>query len=250
MKWIYFNTGENSGQYNMEFDIELAKNCSSDEAYFRLYRWQPYAISLGANQSFESVNIVLASSDGIDVVKRPTGGRAILHAEELTYSVVIPTSLGLTSQDIYSKTSNALVEGLRLYDERLSLAELESVQPLFQQLYQKPEGIACFAASAKSEVKINGKKLIGSAQRKMNSVILQHGSILCGDYHLNIIDYLLQTDVEKEIIKKELSEKTCNIKSFLNEDIDFEKLIMCVKKGFETYWEITFEQLSEINELT
>lgn len=234
----------------MDFDIELAKKCPANEAYFRLYRWNPFAISLGANQSFDSINIQKAFEDGIDVVKRPTGGRAILHADELTYSVVIPINSGLSSQQIYADISSALVTGLKLYDERLHIAELENIQPSFPEFYQKPEGIACFAASAKSEVKIKGKKFIGSAQRKMNSVILQHGSILCGNYHLNIIDYLLLPDNEKNIIQLELLNKTCDIKSVLDEEIDYNKLIECMKKGFETYWQITFEQLSEINELS
>ncbi|HVO73690.1 MAG TPA: hypothetical protein VMT35_06680, partial [Ignavibacteriaceae bacterium] len=74
----------------MKIDIHLAEICRPEEVYFRLYRWKPYCISLGANQDLNSVDAFKAAADGIDIVKRPTGGRAILHSEEITYSVVYP----------------------------------------------------------------------------------------------------------------------------------------------------------------
>ncbi|MCX6149214.1 MAG: hypothetical protein NTX22_01675 [Ignavibacteriales bacterium] len=222
----------------MAFDINLAKTCSQDQAYFRLYQWKPFCISLGANQKFEDINLEKVSSDGIDVVKRPTGGRAILHAEEITYSVVYPLNGGLTPTDIYKKISLALVSGLVSYDAKLNEVELENIQPDFAELLKDPKGVACFASSAKSEVKWKSKKLIGSAQRKMDKVVLQHGSILCGDFHLKIIDYLNLPETEVHIIKEHLSEKTIDLNSILKYSVGYEKLSLALVEGFEKEWEI------------
>ena len=91
MIWQYINTGENTGSFNMDFDLSLVKETVPDTIILRLYRWNPYCISLGANQSYAGINEGKAAADGIEIVKRPTGGRAILHSEELTYSVVMPS---------------------------------------------------------------------------------------------------------------------------------------------------------------
>lgn len=243
MIWHFINSGFNTGQFNMDFDIELADNCRDDEAFLRFYRWDPYCISLGANQSIEDVDIKLANKDGIDIVKRPTGGRAILHAEELTYSVVIPVSLGLSAKDIYKKISRALVEGLRLYNPRLYDIELEMSQPNFRYLLKDPSGKFCFASTAKSEVKFKNKKIVGSAQRKLNKVILQHGSILCGAFHRKLVNYI---PVRNEN-SLSLSESTTEIESIIEDKVDYDLLVDKIKYGFELEWEIKFQHSTKLN---
>jgi lipoate-protein ligase A len=230
----------------MQYDLELATACRENEAFFRLYRWKPYCISIGANQKYEDIDLEKTSRDGIDVVKRPTGGRAILHADEITYSVIYPLKYGLTPSEIYRKVSLALVKGLTIYNEELKNAELEDLQQDFIGLLKDPQGLACFAGTAKSEVKWNGKKLIGSAQRKMDKVVLQHGSILCGNYHLKIIDYLKLPDKEIQIVKDHLHSKTVTLESILNTPTDYEKLSLALIEGFEKEWNIEFLKQAEI----
>lgn len=249
MKWYLLDTGLNSGKFNMDFDIELAGKCSAEQAFLRLYRWNPYCISLGANQNPEDINLEKAKQNRIDLVKRPTGGRAILHAEELTYSVVIPTSGLFSSTEIYRRVSLALVNGLKKYDPRLEQVELETAQPDFANILKAPSGMVCFGSTAKSEVKYKGLKLIGSAQRKMGHAILQHGSILCGDYHLNLIDYLNLSEAEIALIKDEILHKTIDLKSILDEDIDYLRLSELLIKGFEAEFSLKFENLDEISYL-
>jgi lipoate-protein ligase A len=113
------DTGFNDGYSNMNLDIQLAQNCMPSEAFLRLYRWNPFCISLGAGQNINSVNTVKASEEGINFVKRPTGGRAILHSEELTYSVVYPLTENLSLKNLYYRINSALLKGLRIYDNRL-----------------------------------------------------------------------------------------------------------------------------------
>lgn len=241
MIWHFIDSDFNTGEFNMNKDFELAQNCRADEAFFRLYRWNPYCISLGANQSFDDINLTKTNSEGIDVVKRPTGGRAILHAEEWTYSVILPLNYQYSPKEVYSLISTALIRGLDLYDSSLSKSELENMQPNFPKLLDEPTGVLCFASTAKNEVKFGGKKLIGSAQRKLNNIILQHGSILCGTFHQKLTDYLNIDEKSKEILRQELTSRTTEIETIINDKVDYEKLKNCLVKGFEQEWKITFK---------
>ncbi len=241
MIWHFIDSRSSSGAYNMEFDLDLAHKCNPEEAYFRIYKWNPYCISLGANQSYNDIDRPKTKKDGIDVVKRPTGGRAILHAEELTYSVILPLNYEFSPREIYSKISNALMRGLEIYNPLLAKSELERYQPEFPKLLEEPTGVLCFASTAKNEVKFNGKKLIGSAQRKLNNVVLQHGSILCGPFHQKLVDYLNCDDKTRRNLAIELNERTTELQSILNEEIDYDKLRTCLVIGFELEWGVKFE---------
>jgi lipoyl(octanoyl) transferase len=241
MKWYLINTGANTGKYNMDFDLHLANNSKPGEAVFRLYRWKPYCISLGANQQTSSVNTGKAAADNIDIVVRPTGGRAILHAEEITYSVIIPLEENSSARNIYNEVNSALLAGLELYDQKLALAALENMQPDFASFYKQDLSAVCFAASAKSEIKYTGKKLVGSAQRKLKNAVLQHGSVLCGSFHTKIIEYLNTSDESREKIIETMKEKTTDIKTVLGEEVDYVKLEQSLVKGFEKYFGMNFE---------
>ena len=238
MKWLFLSSGLNSGNFNMETDSYLALNCEPDEAVFRLYQWQPYCISLGTNQDERIIDYAETKKDNIDVVKRPTGGRAILHAEEITYSVIYPASPETSARELYTNINFALKRGLEKYNSKLSGIELENSQPDFPKIYKEVSGSICFAASAKSELKYGGKKLVGSAQRKFKNSILQHGSILCGSYHTNIINYLKISDEEKDKIQNELNEKTIDLNMILKEKIDYEGLSEFLALGFQEYFNI------------
>jgi lipoate-protein ligase A len=240
MKWYFIDSGFGTGKYNMEFDISLAERCNSETAFFRIYRWKPYCISLGANQSSDDIDSIKTNADGIDVVKRPTGGRAILHAEEITYSVVYPINYDYSPKELYQKISSALIEGLAHYNPILKEAVLENIQPNFSKLLEEPSGALCFASTAKNEVKFKGRKLIGSAQRKMKKAILQHGSILCGSYHQNLANYLNTDDDTKNNMHNELKITTTEIESILNEPVNYEILKSCLADGFREYWGINF----------
>ena len=242
MIWHLIESGFNSGEFNMEFDMQLTKSCGNNDAFFRLFRWNPYCISLGANQSYSDISIKSTSEENIDIVKRPTGGRAVLHAEEITYSVVIPYSQGISVKHIYKKVSEALVLGLELYNPLLSESELENVQPDFKKLLQSQSGVICFGSTAKNEVKYKGKKIIGSAQRKMNNAILQHGSILCGTYHRRLVEFLNTNENNKQFLTHEIFEKTIEIETILDEPVDYEKLTNCLIEGFEKSWQIKFDR--------
>lgn len=223
----------------MEYDLQLVKQAKPDNAYLRFYGWKPYCISLGANQSINEIKTEKASLDNIDIVKRPTGGRAILHAEELTYSVILPNVKSISGREVYENISNAIVTGLRFFDNNLNAVMLESEQPEFNKLLKQPSGALCFASTAKSEIKFKGKKLVGSAQRRIGDSLLQHGSILIGKYHQQLVNYLnVNSKTELSNLSIELNNKTTELETILNRNIVLNELQDSIIEGFKSYLDI------------
>jgi lipoate-protein ligase A len=236
MIWQYINTGENTGSFNMERDLHLVKEARPDNIVLRLYRWNPYCISLGANQSISEINKEKAGADGIDIVKRPTGGRAILHSGEMTYSVIMPLNQEISPRQIYQQINLALIEGLKFYDSGLTGLELEGIQPDLLSFYKESLSAACFGVPAKSEIKYEGKKIVGSAQRKIGNTLLQHGSIMCGNFHVNLAEYLNLGKDEIASIKKDLKNKTTELETILNYETDYARLAESIVAGFEKFF--------------
>ncbi|MBI2618785.1 MAG: lipoate--protein ligase family protein [Ignavibacteriales bacterium] len=214
MAWQFVNTGYQSGSENMRVDGELVQTLTTggDECFVRVYGWSPWAVSLGWNQSLEAIELEKTARAGIDVVRRPTGGRAILHADELTYSVAMVAD-SKSVAGVYNEISRALVGGLRLLGVR---AVLERSQPNFPGLYRSPSSVACFVSSARHEVKIDGKKIVGSAQRRYaredgREAVLQHGSILLSREHRRLGEFLRLSDQQKRTVKEELEARTTDL---------------------------------------
>lgn len=160
----------------MERDLELWRMVKEGESppVLRLYAWSPPAVSLGRHQVRERVvDERECRSMGVDVVRRPTGGRAVLHWDELTYSMVLPDSYpGLPRGvvDSYRWLSRVLVRALQDLGIEAAMAAPEG----------RGSGTApgsCFDTASPHEVQIEGKKVIGSAQLRRRGVLLQHGSI-------------------------------------------------------------------------
>ncbi|GAB4285842.1 MAG: biotin/lipoate A/B protein ligase family protein [Ignavibacteriaceae bacterium] len=242
MSWSYYNTGAKTGLFNMNLDIALAGNIRESGNVFRLYRWEPYCISLGANQSEEILDHEKLKEHGIDFVKRPTGGRAILHSQELTYSVIIPLQQYDSPRKIYHDINCALKAGLILFDDRLNDIQLESDQPDFREQYRNMISAACFAVPAKSELKFQGKKLAGSAQRKLGNVILQHGSILCGSDHLNLVNFLKLQQADKIRLYEKMKRTTTDLGEIVSFNEEYNRLADCLANGFENYFGIKFKR--------
>lgn len=245
-KWEFLDTGFNTGQYNMDFDMELVQRCLNENRFYvRFYRWKPYAISLGYNQnkfsSGQKIDSEMCLRDGIDIVQRPTGGRAVLHSEELTYSVVMKSDKAV--HEMYRYISLALVEGLKLIDEsnaELRLLSFTKETPDLLKLAKTGMYNLCFNTSIKNEINYKGKKLVGSAQRKFGDVVLQHGSILIGEHHKNIVNYLSVDERVKDRLRKEIEEKTVCMNEILGRKLSYEETASALIKGFEKTLNISF----------
>jgi lipoate-protein ligase A len=175
--------GARTGAYNMARDAELLRaQRPEDPPVLRLYRWTPPAVSLGYNQDEAAFDRERIAALGYDLVRRPTGGRAILHAEELTYAVVgaSPSPLfGATLHTSYDRINRALLAFLRDLGIAAEISAGES--------RAAARGLVCFDSAGLHEVRVGGRKLIGSAQRRTGGVFLQHGSILTGPAHADLL---------------------------------------------------------------
>lgn len=144
----------------------------------RLYLWKPACLSLGRNQPARDLyDPRLAALDGIDVVRRPTGGLAVLHDAELTYAVIAPMSLVGRPRDAYRRINGWLVDALG----RVGVSTSSAVGVPSPRWTGGGAGHPCFASPAPGELVAAGRKLVGSAQRAEGGCILQHGSILLDD---------------------------------------------------------------------
>ena len=181
MKWRVINSGINSAAVNMAVDEAILTAHAQGDVppTLRFYGWEPAAVSLGYfQQAAAEVNLERCRSQGIDVVRRLTGGRAVLHQHELTYSVVVRADQPLIPATItasYRYFSEGILAGLR----NLGIEAAMSVpRAAYGQTKRTHTSAACFDAPSHYEITVQGKKLVGSAQVRKDGVILQHGSIL------------------------------------------------------------------------
>ncbi len=168
------DTGASTGSWNMAVDGALMESVRKGaEPALRFYRWSPRCLSLGRNQpAAGSCRAEAFEERGINVVRRLTGGRAVLHDRELTYSVAIPIGMLGSPRATYGAINRAWVAGLRRLGVAAELvAAGTSRAPV-------PSLAPCFRDPAEGEVVVGDRKLIGSAQYCRDGVILQHGSLL------------------------------------------------------------------------
>lgn len=189
MKYVEFNV--DTGENNMQIDSDLLdfsiKN-KVEEPFFRLYAWAPACVSLGRNQKDDFLDKKFLKEKHIDLVRRLTGGRALLHDKELTYSYVCSiTSLqnGESVVNSYKEISQFLIDGF----ENLGI-NLE-----FGQKKPHTKFDYCMSVSTGADLSFGGKKLIGSAQFRKEGYILQHGSILF-NYDKKLIEELFKEKVD------------------------------------------------------
>ena len=177
------------GAWNMAVDEAILESVYSGDSKptLRLYSWQPACLSLGLAQPFAEVDTQTLAGMGWDVVRRPTGGRAILHVDELTYAVIAPETEPRVAGGVlasYLRLSKALLEALRLIG---LCPEANEKDP--DKKSDKPNPV-CFEVPSNYEITVNERKLIGSAQARRKEGVLQHGALpLYGDL-TRVIDAL------------------------------------------------------------
>ena len=177
--WRLIDSGPGSGHWNLALDEAIFQSVRTGASppTLRLYRWSAPALSIGYAQDRErDINRDACRARGIEVIRRVTGGRAVLHDAEVTYSVSAPAGLpgfGTGLGEAYRRVAEGLIAGLRLLGVRAAVAAPGPRKP------SRPPGqAACFATTARHEIAVEGRKLVGSAQRREGGAFLQHGSIL------------------------------------------------------------------------
>jgi lipoate-protein ligase A len=153
----------------------LGRAARTGEAVFRVYTWARPTLSLGRNQTARGVyDPERARALGVEVVRRPTGGRAVLHWREVTYSVAAPVAPGEPLRESYARINRLLLDGLRRLGVGATLARPGARAPL-------PGAAPCFETPTEGELVVDSRKLVGSAQYREPGALLQHGSILLDD---------------------------------------------------------------------
>lgn len=185
MRWRLLATPPLAGPENMALDeVLLRRAAATGEAVFRVYAWSGPTLSLGRNQPARDEYDPTALRDhGVSVVRRLTGGRAVLHHREVTYSVTAPESLGAALRDAYLRINGILVQGLHALGADASIASPKGRAPL-------PSTAPCFEEPTEGELVLGARKLVGSAQYREAGALLQHGSILVEDDQLMVASLL------------------------------------------------------------
>ena len=174
-RWELRLDGPRDGATNMATDLALLDRArETGVATLRLYGWDRPTLSFGRNErAIDRFDAALLAEHRVAVVRRPTGGRALLHDREVTYSVTAPLSAS-TAADAYRAINALLGRALARLGVRVTVAP-RAGRPL------RPEGAACFAEPAAGELVVGEAKLVGSAQVIETDTLLQHGSVLLDD---------------------------------------------------------------------
>lgn len=220
-----------TGAWNMALDeaIVTAVATGASPPTLRFYQWAPPCLSLGKRQPLDGVDLTACRRDGIDVVRRPTGGWAILHTDELTYSIAARQDDPRTSGpilDAYRQLSAGLVAGLSLLGAQVEMSPVD------------PHGVhnqsaACFEVPSAYEITVAGQKLIGSAQTRPQGRVLQHGSLPLRGNIGRVADYLwFENEESREQLRAHLLARAATLSAVLGRPVAFAEACAAMRDGF------------------
>ncbi len=229
-----------TGAWNMALDEAIMQAVGAGESppTLRLYQWSPPCLSLGKRQPLSGVDLQRCQNDGVDVVRRATGGWAILHTDELTYSVTArpedPRAEGAIL-DAYRKLSQGLVAGLHILGVP---AVMNPVDPVGVH----NASAACFEVPSAYEITVGIQKLIGSAQTRPAGKVMQHGSLpLHGDI-TRVVEYLwFQTEDDRASLAEHLRERATTLSAALGRSVSFDEVANAMRQGFATALNLTLD---------
>ena len=232
--WRLIKTPPARGAWNMAVDeaILITVGKGVVPTTLRLYAWEPPCISLGYAQPANDIDQTLLKQQVWDLVRRPTGGRAILHTDEITYAVIGSYNEPRFRGDIlesYQTLSQALLLALKF----LGIPAESLPTPPGYSSNKKSIKPVCFEVPSKYEITVHGKKLIGSAQARKKTGILQHGSLpLYGDLTRIITVLSLSNKRERTAAASRLLNHACTIQDVLKKEISWEEAADALVQGF------------------
>lgn len=222
------------GSLNMAVDHYLFHSLDENaKTFVRFYRWERPTASLGYSQRvYKVADVDFCQRNGIDLVRRMTGGKLVLHHKEVTYSVCSSDSQTFppTVGDSYKLISEALMRGL----EKMGLKPyLANSSPDFYARGNLP----CFSYPARNEIEIMGKKIIGSAQKRVGSRFIQHGSIPL-EKEDGLLESVSRLGSDQKVIR------LISLSEALGKKVDFTWVVEHLKIGFSEYFDISFQPKS------
>ena len=241
--WRLIKTPPASGAWNMAVDEAILQAVGKDHIMptLRLYSWEPACLSIGYAQSIKDADIQRLKHHNWDIVRRLTGGRAILHTDELTYAVVGPLDDPHLSGGVlesYRRLSKALMAALL----NLGLPVEALPQPHSPSVNNQVKEPVCFEVPSNYEITTHGKKLVGSAQARKRNGVLQHGSLpLYGD--LTRITQVLSfsNEHQRQIASDRLLQRATTIESILDRVVSWEEAAESLITAFNDTLQIKLE---------
>jgi len=219
------------GSLNMAVDEYLFRYLGeSPQTYLRFYQWEKPTVSLGYSQNIWKVtDMDYCQENGIDIVRRITGGKLVLHYKEVTYSVCSSESETFTPRlsDSYKLISQALMLGLA----KMGLTPYLAADP--PSIYARGN-LPCFSYPARDEIEVEGKKIIGSAQKRLETCFIQHGSIPLEE------DRGLLESVSS-LNSGENKRRMTSLSQLLEKKVGFEWAVECLKAGFSEHFGVSLK---------
>ncbi|MGR3178841.1 MAG: lipoate--protein ligase family protein [Candidatus Anammoxibacter sp.] len=243
MKFRFIDTGINNGVKNMALDEAVMSFVRTGKVLptIRLYQWRPSCLSLGHFQILSDINMAKCKEQGVDIVRRLTGGKAVLHNDELTYSFIAPrTFLSRSIKKSYKTIADPILNTLKQLGLNASLNNEKT---------NKVSSPICFYDSSCYEINVNNKKIVGSAQTRIKDVFLQHGSILL-DFDPDVLCFLFDTkddNVNNSVDNRDIGKRVTSIKQETNKSIELPALKSLLIENFEKSLniEITTEEITD-----
>lgn len=217
-----------SGCRQMAIDHSLLSAAILDESppTLRFYRFEPPSLSLGRFQPLESIDLEACVDLGVDVVRRPTGGKAILHMDDFTYSLTVPPSYGLPEsvEGSYVLICGGIISALG----KLGIeADLVPRNP-----YELKEVHSCFSSPAAADLSVGGRKLCGSAQTRKEGAMLQHGTVLLKDNGELLFKLFSYPEEAREARRREMARASTNFED-LGVSASWDDISTAFVQGFE-----------------
>ncbi|MEW9107709.1 lipoate--protein ligase family protein [Cytobacillus gottheilii] len=259
--WRFIDSGNHSAAFNMALDEALLDWNSEGKIppVIRFYGWEPATLSIGYFQKVEKeINMDMVKQHGLGFVRRPTGGRGVLHEHELTYSVIVSEEhpdMPKTVTEAYRVISEGILKGFHNLgmDAYFAVPKTEADR----ESLKNPRSAVCFDAPSWYELVVEGRKVAGSAQTRQKGVILQHGSILLDldeDKLFSLFKY--PNERVKERMQKAFKSKAVAINEIAKENVTIEMAKKAFKAGFEEGldielepYELTEEELAYVHKI-
>lgn len=240
-EWRVISNKAYDGAMNMAIDeaIMISYKEGKSKPTLRFYTWNPHCLTIGYFQNLQKeVDLDKCKKLGIDCVRRATGGRAVLHQNELTYSIIVGEDNELMDKSIntsYKFISEGIAKGVEL--SNIKVDELSKGERIMREKLSA----ACFNAHASYEITINNKKIVGSAQHRNDGVILQHGSIVL-DFNIDDLYEVIKT--KNEEVKKKAKiftlSKASGIENEIGKKIDINNLEKSIVCGMKDVFKVDF----------
>ena len=214
------------GVFHMAADDMLARTLSESDfdVVVRFYRWLPPAVSLGFHQSPDMIDLDACAELGWDVVYRSTGGRALLHLDDLSYAVIIPAQSDTYRQlrELYESIALAIVRSLKQL--RVN-AEITKPSVIKGDAEPRLRAGICLDSRVRGEITVGGRKIVSAAQHIYRNSLLQHGSIMLDGDPGAIAKVSNVHETKRDILAEKLRNKACTLSDVTENDVDIKVLV-------------------------